>query len=139
MKKQDEELGYSFSRYPGSEMAVFWHRLNSWVEHLGRQYVLLGRRIEMATSGLPREALTPYNTGSVMRKCLTADRAGSTTTGGGLTGVVASVLGACYDEVKNLTPGLVSSLQRAVERIREIGSRCHLLEDYLGSRYIMPF
>ena len=38
-----------FSKYPGSEIAVFWQRLNDWVEHLARQYVLFGREVSVQT------------------------------------------------------------------------------------------
>ena len=132
VKKQDEQLSYSFSRYPGKEMAVFWHRLNSWVEHLGRQYVLLGRKIEWLANGLPRDALTPYNTGSIMRKCLTS-ASSADNTNVSVTQVVTNLLDTCYNQVKTLSPCILSHLEKAVEKIRELGSKCNPAE-YFSSK-----
>ena len=51
VEESDQAMSRSngFSKYPGSEIAVFWQRLNDWVEHLARQYVLFGREVSVQT------------------------------------------------------------------------------------------
>merc|ERR1719300_1133982 len=66
-----------------------------------------------------------------MRKCLTS---GSTdTTNLNVTQVVTNLLDTCYNQVKTLSPCILSHLEKAVEKIREMGSKYNPAE-YFSSK-----
>ena len=141
-----------FSKYPGSEIAVFWQRLNDWVEHLARQYVLFGREVSPNSKGtvsawstqwditfsipqlewtihdlvppeVGRDALTPFNTGNIARQCLTGFFSIPSGSNESLGNMVTSYLDSCYNEVRQMSPDIAAKFNAAVHRIREIGSR----------------
>jgi len=139
VEESDQAMSRSngFSKYPGSEIAVFWQRLNDWVEHLARQYVLFGRELEWTIHDfvppeVGRDALTPFNTGNIARQCLTGFFSIPSGSNQSLGNMVTSYLDSCYNEVRQMSPDIAAKFNAAVHRIREIGSRYNIdVEKYM--------
>jgi len=128
---KDLELSSRMSMWSGTEVSAFCVRLNNWVEHLGRRYVLLGRRIEeivrlqLTPFGVRRHQLTPYTTPSIVRKCLTEPKGNPRGVGDKVKSssnacILATYLGKYYNGV--ISPEITDKVRQALEQIKE---KCH--------------